>query len=561
VAPAAVARERPERLNAAGLALIPGGSELAATLRTAAGAGRAAAADRLVKAAAAEAARLNAKANTYNTKAVPLELDVRTNDLYRPSAVRRLLNPEPRPRTGPARPKGLTARPMAVSKAPSETVAAPEAQAAMAALIPDWTDPRENLKESMAQLAEARERSESTIHLLRSRVRSLPPSVAAAAVAASSRAAAALDAAATPPDAPPGGGGRGTRAAVAPGAAKDDPGAAAGGDGAPPRPKAEQAGIEFLKDLLSGNPDAVEALRTDLAQQAATAGMAEAEKRALQAAGRLPLERIRPEDLKVIGGFTNDIARQAIEARARVLEFWTDLLQAQLDLNQENARHSQSMLAVAQYELKRWVLLGDLNADYASVYGPATAVPAPGEPEKVPLFATTPDLEKWEATVNDEATNAAEPLRRNRRPFRATTQPVVLLHPPIARDDRILPSIRRLGETARAWHAADQSTADPLGRHHAAGNERLYAAVRTVQGHLLMVSLNRHMAGENTVRLTTELAAHNNHLDSLRARVQEAGYRLVLSDLQAFHNTGITEADLQAIGDAALFYIGYGVRK
>jgi hypothetical protein len=76
-----------------------------------------------------------------------------------------------------------------------------------------------------------------------------------------------------------------------------------------------------------------------------------------------------------------------------------------------------------------------------------------------------------------------------------------------------------------------------------------------------MASFNEHEAGENGIRLRTELATHRNRLDSFHARIEECGFRLLLSDLQAFHATGITEKDIQAIGDAAIFYTGYRTGK
>jgi hypothetical protein len=100
---------------------------------------------------------------------------------------------------------------------------------------------------------------------------------------------------------------------------------------------------------------------------------------------------------------------------------------------------------------------------------------------------------------------------------------------------------------------------DPSGFHLTVANDRLFKAVRTVDGHLLMLSVNRHMSEENAVRLRTELAAHDVQLDSLKTRAQEASFRLHLGDLKAFHASGVTQEDLQVITNALLVWVGIGV--
>src|SRR6185437_2465793 len=84
-------------------------------------------------------------------------------------------------------------------------------------------------------------------------------------------------------------------------------------------------------------------------------------------------------------------------------------------------------------------------------------------------------------------------------------------------------------------------------RHLDISDERLYLAVRTIQGFLVMASINRNRSEENAIRLKTELATHDNQLDDFHARVEESGLRLTLGNVKAFHDDGITDADIQAV--------------
>ena len=129
-------------------------------------------------------------------------------------------------------------------------------------------------------------------------------------------------------------------------------------------------------------------------------------------------------------------------------------------------------------------------------------------------------------------------------------------HPPVYMDESVFLSIRKLADTARELHKKPQMQIDPLGWHLAVANVRLQKAVLLVDGQLLMLSLNEHLADENAIRLQTEISEHDVSLDGLDGRAREAGFRLSLGDLKAFHHSGITQSDIQAIESAILVWIG-----
>jgi hypothetical protein len=133
-------------------------------------------------------------------------------------------------------------------------------------------------------------------------------------------------------------------------------------------------------------------------------------------------------------------------------------------------------------------------------------------------------------------------------------------HPQVFLQEGVFTSIRKLAETTRAWQSAPQRTQDPTGWNIAASNVRLHKAVATVDGHLLMLSLNENLAADNVVRLDSEIAEHDMQIDGISARAREAGYRLGMGDLKAYHASGITEDDIRVIETALLAWIGVGVQ-
>src|SRR5258706_1994706 len=139
-------------------------------------------------------------------------------------------------------------------------------------------------------------------------------------------------------------------------------------------------------------------------------------------------------------------------------------------------------------------------------------------------------------------------------------RPLLLVHPFVSRDDGVIASIRKLADTLRAYHYDSQAALDPMGWNLTRANVRLQKAIELVDGTLLLLSGNEHSASENGVRLNAEMSLHAIRLDSFERRTYEAGYRLALGDIQAFHASAITEEDLKAIESAALVAIGVRVK-
>ncbi|MDB5553455.1 MAG: hypothetical protein JWL86_3439 [Rhizobium sp.] len=123
--------------------------------------------------------------------------------------------------------------------------------------------------------------------------------------------------------------------------------------------------------------------------------------------------------------------------------------------------------------------------------------------------------------------------------------PVSLNHPVFTPANQIVHSIRLLAETAQAWQFASPRL-DPNGDNTRGSFERLRNAMEIINGQLLMISVNERFSLENGLVLRTEIQEHDLHLDSIVARTREAGMRLGLRDLLAFHSSGITDADIQA---------------
>jgi hypothetical protein len=249
-----------------------------------------------------------------------------------------------------------------------------------------------------------------------------------------------------------------------------------------------------------------------------------------------------------------------------------------VNLTEENVRHSRAMGAVAVQEIRRWQLLAFLNETASMAYEdlvPKTAAhyerekkraerkakdlerlqkqaEAEGKPRptthpassrriRLKLFAdraATQDWMAWDRQVSEES---GIPATQPRQPATAAqTQPA------ISDGDQILNSLRRLADAARAWQKASPNEFDPRGWNAHFSQQRLQRGIEVVNAHVLSTSVNERFATESSVRLRAELEEHDIHLDGLQARVDEAELRLGLGDVLAFHQTGITDEDLQA---------------
>jgi hypothetical protein len=277
----------------------------------------------------------------------------------------------------------------------------------------------------------------------------------------------------------------------------------------------------------------------------------------------LPTEKIPQPLLEKVGSIANDVATEVAQAQARIRQFLADLAQIQLDLNEENVRHSQAMLAVGAYEARRWSLIGELNDQYVDVFQKTSSKAGDtfNDPNSVPLFRYA-STKAW--LDQSFAAAQAKPYDVPKADADATENAIkaesLQNHPQIFLEEGVFTSVRKLAETTRAWQAAPQRTADPTGWNIAASNVRLHKAISTIDGHLLMLSLNENLAADNVVRLDSEIAEHDMQIDGISARAREAGYRLALGDLKAYHASGITEDDIRVLETALLAWIGVGVQ-
>lgn len=273
-------------------------------------------------------------------------------------------------------------------------------------------------------------------------------------------------------------------------------------------------------------------------------------------------------DLKFFGQVAGDIDSQQQAANQRVLSMLQELLQVNADMNQENLRHTEFVETIANLELKRWLMLGTLDENYSEVFDLAGQTARdPDRPQSYPLFFAemTPGWPNGPAAPTTAPTTGPAPTisTQNRSHDPVLPDSPIFNHPAILPTDRIYPSIIQLLQTARAWHDVSLAQSTPqFANQLDVADRRLYLAVRTVQGHLLMSALNRKQGDENAIRLVHELALHQNQLDDLHARVEEAGLRLNLRNIRAFTETGITQSDVQATVQAATdVYLGLTASK
>jgi hypothetical protein len=286
-------------------------------------------------------------------------------------------------------------------------------------------------------------------------------------------------------------------------------------------------------------------------------------------------DKIPTEQLALVGQVANDVTKEVLAAKVRIRQFIDELSQAHVDVAAENVRHYEAILAIAELETKRWALLGQIDEDYLSLTDPIKHPPRvdpninvplddPKRPTNVPLFQNLAALDRSVYTVYKDLLQARKASEANFPGDPAKVGApggVAGDHPSVVREDFAFASIRRLADAARARHSDPaRLERDPLGFHLDVATVRLHNAIRIVEGQLLLVSLNEHSADENAIRLHTEIAEHTLQLDSLDSRVREAGFKLGLGDLKAFHASGITEQDIRTIETGILTWIGTNVK-
>ena len=250
--------------------------------------------------------------------------------------------------------------------------------------------------------------------------------------------------------------------------------------------------------------------------------------------------KIDPSDLQQIGQIVSDINAQSQARTRRLLQYLTDLSQIRFNILQENARHFNAMAGIAGLELARWEKIGQLNIPAAGFYkGAGTTLPNLNYPQNAPdseLFMDSRRCDEFENWFKAQA-NDLKVHYQGQIGYVFTT---------IGLNDEILGSLRRMVETARLWNEASPNGADPSGIRARVSADRVTKAIETVDANLLTMSFSEHVASDDRVRLTQELDEHSLLLDGLRESVSEAAIRLGLGDQLAFHQTGLTDSDLQA---------------
>jgi hypothetical protein len=251
---------------------------------------------------------------------------------------------------------------------------------------------------------------------------------------------------------------------------------------------------------------------------------------------------ITEEQLKQINGILSDIQNEAKAGAARVLMFFSELAQIQLDLRKENARHFEALAAAVSSELKRWKTIQDFDRKYSQFFEAKFIPPASDSP---PAEATRPA--PYLFATKDNWVSFAE--KQNKRvkgaDFATPAAQGAFRIPAVTPDDQILPSIRLLAESAQAYQTASPAERDPAGFYTLMSHERLRKAVQVIQNYYFILSYNGRAARDNELFLLRELKEHNLHVDGVIARADEADIRLGLGDQYAFHSSGITDADIQ----------------
>lgn len=316
----------------------------------------------------------------------------------------------------------------------------------------------------------------------------------------------------------------------------------------------QQVGQAVLKQLLAGDPQLLaifqEIMSKSSSAKPGAGGAADAGGGANDAAAKTNTKE--SADAKALEGLVGhlgdvakDIGQYSDAATQRVATFVKELYQIQLDLDQENLRHSEALHTVALAEIKRWQLLGTINTRYIPREAPkdhAVSRPPVGfiDLSEYRLFATKDQLSAL-YTPPAPVAGAGSPAG----PAKANT--LDGRHPAVARSDGIFASFRRLAETAEFWQKGSPAADDVSGLQTLGSNHRLTEGVRLVEGQLLLISINLRLSDQNGLALYTELEEHNLNIDGVISRIHEAGLRVGLQEMLAFHSSGVTEADVETV--------------
>lgn len=256
------------------------------------------------------------------------------------------------------------------------------------------------------------------------------------------------------------------------------------------------------------------------------------------------------------------IQGQEAAASLRLLNFLKELNGLHQQLHEENVRHFFSLNSVAKREVERWQTLRGINQEMFALYDEVRENKAATEEidrHRPMLFAGEDTIAAW---YDSGGTPNKSGIYFPGEPLPAVDQ--VKRHPAMQVDDDVIGSIRKLAETAIA-HQTDTARASNNRVHGRHAADRLRRAIQIVQGFQLISGFNRRAAAENQIFLIAEVQEHDIRLDHVVIASVEQELKLGISELVAFHSTGITDDDIRLVASVVqnglLTWIGLEVDK
>ena len=221
-----------------------------------------------------------------------------------------------------------------------------------------------------------------------------------------------------------------------------------------------------------------------------------------------------------------EIVRDPHHSWDRIAEYLADLQQARLSLLEETSRHYVGLARLVKSRLKRQNVDADRFERLETLVQTDQPNAAPGTSDPLTLFARAD-------AIADRNAN----LPADRR------------HAVIARDARVIGSIRKLASTARNWQVSAPVVNDAGvdGYDHVLeSKERLNRAVSILTGYLAVTAGSAQSRDELAIELLGELREHEFHLDEMVSAAAELEIAILAQDLVEFHESGITSADISA---------------
>jgi len=238
-----------------------------------------------------------------------------------------------------------------------------------------------------------------------------------------------------------------------------------------------------------------------------------------------------------------DIQGESLAAGARLMQFFYDLSQLQTSLYKENARHYAALGGIGTKEIQRWDWIGDVYDKIALLYHVNWTNQMIGDNAyNNCLFMDSPAINSFQDYYMSDVTNVQPSAFE--RGYTNVWKGVRIL-PTVLPTDQIIPSIRILAENAYEHQTASPSTYDPIGLYAQISHSRLNQAIELILRSDFIINYNKQQADVLHRLLLGEIKDHANIVDSIILSTYEANIQLQIGDSKAFHDTGITDADLQ----------------